>query len=366
MLGDEESDVLVEPDAVVLGLLEEDRNAHLELGRLDRDREAPAEARDQAILDPRHLAREAVARDGDLLVRLEERVERIEELFLGTRLADEELHVVDEEEVERAVVALERVEALVLVGTHHVGHELLGVDVAHLGFRVALQHLGADRLQQVRLAQARAAIDEERVVGRAGILGHLDGRGARDLVGLAVHEVGECEAGVEAVLFARRTLRRRDRDRLRNHDLVVGELVVEDQVHGQAPAGDVLDPGSDPPQEVGAHVFEDVMIGRHQHQLVVLPLAPQGLDPGVVLLRRQLLLEFSGERRPKRIHGRNRGRGGVEKRGEGDPKFYRDRGRLSTAKLRAEYARAMAPGRRIRYNFRLFAVGRLEPEDRGK
>jgi hypothetical protein len=62
--------------------LRQDRHAHLELGRLDRDREAPAEARDQPLLDAGHLLREAVAGDRDLLVRLEERVERIEELFL--------------------------------------------------------------------------------------------------------------------------------------------------------------------------------------------------------------------------------------------------------------------------------------------
>jgi hypothetical protein len=156
VLGDEEGDVLVQAHAVVLGLLEQDRDPHLELGRLDRDGEAPAEARDEALLDAGHFLREAVAGDGDLLVRLEERVEGIEELFLRARLADEELHVVDEEEVERAVVALERIEALVLVGAHHVGHELLGVDVAHLGLGVALEDLDADRLQQVGLAQARA------------------------------------------------------------------------------------------------------------------------------------------------------------------------------------------------------------------
>jgi hypothetical protein len=61
---------------------------------------APPEARNEALLDARHLLREAVARDGHLLVRLEERVERVEELLLRARLADEELHVVDEEEVQ--------------------------------------------------------------------------------------------------------------------------------------------------------------------------------------------------------------------------------------------------------------------------
>ena len=60
-----------------------------------------------ALFDPGHFLGKAVARDRNLLVRLEQRIERIEEFFLGSRLADEELDVVDEEKVERAVVALE-------------------------------------------------------------------------------------------------------------------------------------------------------------------------------------------------------------------------------------------------------------------
>src|SRR5258706_4015880 len=106
MLGDEERHVLIEVHAIVLRLLEEDRHAHFQLGWLDRDRESPAEARDQALFDAGHFLREAVAGDRYLLVRLEKRVERVEELLLRPRFSDEELHVVDQEEVERTVIAL--------------------------------------------------------------------------------------------------------------------------------------------------------------------------------------------------------------------------------------------------------------------
>ena len=54
------------------------------------------------------LLRVLVARDDDLLVRLVERVERVEELFLRLRLAGEELDVVDEEQV--ALLAVARAE----------------------------------------------------------------------------------------------------------------------------------------------------------------------------------------------------------------------------------------------------------------
>src|SRR4029079_19605488 len=97
-------------------------------------------------------------------------------------LADEELDVVDEEQVEGTVVALEGIEALVLVGAHEVVNELLGMDVADLRFRIALEDLDADRLEEVRLAQPRAAVDEEGVVGGPGILSDLDRRGPGRLV----------------------------------------------------------------------------------------------------------------------------------------------------------------------------------------
>ena len=75
-------------NAVGFGLLEQDRHAHLELRRLDRHREPPAEARDQALLDAGDLLGIGVAGDDDLLVRLDQRVEGVEELLLRAPLAE--------------------------------------------------------------------------------------------------------------------------------------------------------------------------------------------------------------------------------------------------------------------------------------
>ena len=136
---------------------------------------------------PGDLLRIGVAGDDDLLVRLDQRVEQVEELFLRAVLAAEELDVVDQQQVERAVVALEVVEGLVLVGAHDVGDVGLGVDVADLRRRVALQDVVADRLDQVRLAEPDAAVDEQRVVG-GRVLGDLHAGGARELVRLAGDE----------------------------------------------------------------------------------------------------------------------------------------------------------------------------------
>ncbi len=68
------------------------------------------------------------------------------------------MNIVDQQQVERVVVALELVERFALVGLDHVGDVLLGVDVADAGARVLQQHEVADGVDQVGLAQAYAAV----------------------------------------------------------------------------------------------------------------------------------------------------------------------------------------------------------------
>jgi hypothetical protein len=117
--------------------------------------------------------------------------------ILPARLAGEELDIVDQQQVERVVVALEVVERLALVGLHHVGHVLLGVDVADPRAGLVEQQLVADRVDQVGLAEADAAVQEQRVVRDARVVRDLDRGGARELVGLTGHEVVEREHRVQ-------------------------------------------------------------------------------------------------------------------------------------------------------------------------
>ena len=149
------------------GLLAQDRDAHLELGRLDVGEQAPREARAQAIGDVADLVRLAVGGQHDLLVVLVQRVERVEELVLRAFLAGEELHVVDEQHVDAlAVVAAELVH---LAGADRLDvlvHEPLGRDVDDARAGAVRELLVADRVEQVGLAEADAAADEDRVVLR--------------------------------------------------------------------------------------------------------------------------------------------------------------------------------------------------------
>lgn len=198
VLGDEERHFLGHRHAFGLGLAQQDRHAHFEFGRLDRDRQAGIEARDQAAVDARQFLRIGIAGDDDLLALRHHRFERIEEFFLRAVLAGEELDIVDQQQVERMVVALEVIERLALVRLDHVGHVLVGMHVAHAHPGARRHHGVADGVDQVGLAQAHAAIQEQRVVRRARVLGHLQRGGARQLVGLTRHEVLERQVGVQA------------------------------------------------------------------------------------------------------------------------------------------------------------------------
>src|SRR5579872_3248574 len=132
---------------------------------------------------------------------LYERIEGVKKLFLRSVLAVKELDIVNQQQIERMVIFLEAVECLVLIGAHHIGHVLLGVNVAHVGRGVEFEQHVADRLDEMRLAETYAAIDEKRVVGHPRMLGNLQGRGTCELVRLARHERVKSKGRIEPRLF---------------------------------------------------------------------------------------------------------------------------------------------------------------------
>src|SRR3981081_1465430 len=97
MLRYEECDVLSEIHAIGLGFFQQDGHSHFQFRRLDGNREAPAEARDQTVFDTGHFLWITVAGNDDLFVRLDECIEGVKKLLLCTIFTVEELYVVDEE-----------------------------------------------------------------------------------------------------------------------------------------------------------------------------------------------------------------------------------------------------------------------------
>ena len=176
-----------------LGLLAEDGEAGLEVGGLDVGDQAHLEPAAQAVLEGADGVGRPVGGQHDLAVGLVEVVEGVEELLLGLLLALDELDVVDEQHVDVAVAALEGVVGAGAHGVDELVEEGLGGDVAHPVGRVVLPHVVADGLQEVGLAQAGVAVDEQRVVLAGRRLGHGQGGGVGEPVGRADHE------GVEGV-----------------------------------------------------------------------------------------------------------------------------------------------------------------------
>ena len=185
-------------DLVVLDLLAQDRDPRLEVGRLDVGDQPPFEARAQPLLERRDLARRPVARHDDLPAGLVERVEGVEELLLDPLLVLEELHVVDQQHVVGAVALLEPLDALVAEAVDEVVHERLRGDVAAGEAAAVVGDEVRDRVQEVRLAEARVPVDEERVVGLGGRFGDGERRCVRKAVGRADHERVEGVLRVDA------------------------------------------------------------------------------------------------------------------------------------------------------------------------
>ena len=194
------------------GLLLQDRDARFQVGRLDVGEQAPLEAGAHAVFQGGQLARRAVRADHDLLVGVVQRVEGVEELFLGALAVLQELDVVDQQDVDVAVAPLEGLRLVVAQAVDEVVGEFLGRDVTDRAGVPEGGRVVADRVQQVRLAEPGAAVDEQRVVGLGRRLGDGDRGGVREAVGRADDERLEHVLRVEpvAVVGAARVAARAD------------------------------------------------------------------------------------------------------------------------------------------------------------
>ena len=191
------------------------------------------------------------------------------------------------------------------------------MDVADLHGRIISQHLVADRMNQMRLAQTHAAVQEQRVVGTARIARDLNRGRASQLVGFAGHEAVEGQCLIDAALIApevafirlldalnRRLLGRHGRG-LRQcccfFKRAVTRIEHELDVHRRLP--EFRRQTGDPVRELGLHPVQLESIGRGDAKTAVLEIERrQRLDPGAELLRRQLLLQPRGAGLPEFFH----------------------------------------------------------------
>ena len=89
----------------------------------------------------------------------------MEELLLRPLLAGDELDIIDQEEIDGAVLGAELGGPVVADRVDELVCEALGGEIEQAEGRVESGDLVADGVEQVGLAEADAAVDEERVIG---------------------------------------------------------------------------------------------------------------------------------------------------------------------------------------------------------
>ena len=107
----------------------------------------------------------------------------MKELFLGPLLVPDEVHIIDEQDIDPAIMFSELCGASTLDRRDHLVGELLGRNVGDFLLREALPDRMPDRMHEVRLPQPRASPDKERVVCGGGCAGDsLTGSGGKLVV----------------------------------------------------------------------------------------------------------------------------------------------------------------------------------------
>ena len=175
-------------DAHDLRLFLQDGEAHFDVRRLQIRDQTPFKARDEAVFQPLNFAGRTVAGEHDLLVRLVQRVERVEKFLLDALLAGEKLDVVNQQHVGLAVFFAEADELVVLNAVNVFVREFLGRDVGDARAFFVRGDMLADGVKQMRLAQPDAAVKEKRIVGFARRLGHGQRGGVGKIIVVADDE----------------------------------------------------------------------------------------------------------------------------------------------------------------------------------
>src|SRR3954451_2768877 len=213
-------------------------------------------------------------------------VEGVEELLPRLVLAGEKLDVVDENHVRLAEAFLEADRASFPHRLDEFARELLDGRVANMQTGAVALYVVSDGVQQVGLAEPGPAVDEERVVGLAGELGHGEGGSVAEAVSATDHELLEGVLRVEAALLHRSAVGRALEHRglggpVRGHH-PHGRALIEAPRRGAVQQREValLDPGP------------DVLGGPDEKRAALQSGELQGVEPDVELEVRRLSPEL--------------------------------------------------------------------------
>ena len=119
------------------------------------------------ILD---LAGGPVAGQNDLFVPLVQRVEGMEKFLLDPFFACQKLNVVDQQNISLSIFSTKTGQLVILDSVDVLVGKLFRRNVSHARVLSMPGYMLANGVQQMRFAQAHAAIQEKRVIGFAGRL----------------------------------------------------------------------------------------------------------------------------------------------------------------------------------------------------
>src|SRR5690606_26550294 len=99
-----------------------------------------------------------------------QRIECMEEFFLGAFLAGEKLNIVDQQCIDTAVKTLEVIDCIELQRLDHVCHKAFRTQVYHSGIFPPSRQRIAYCMHHVRLAETNSTMEEQWVIGPSRIL----------------------------------------------------------------------------------------------------------------------------------------------------------------------------------------------------
>ena len=159
--------------------------------------QSPVESADQPLFQFRNFARRAVGAEDDLLLLLVQRVEGVKEFLLRAVSPAQEMDVVDDQHVHVPIAVAELLHVAVLDGLDELVDEAVAAQIKNPRFGLMFQKFLADCLKQMAFAEPDTAMNEQRVVGFAGLLGDRDRRRVRQTIAWPGHKIFKRVIGIQ-------------------------------------------------------------------------------------------------------------------------------------------------------------------------
>src|SRR5262249_53322034 len=135
----------------------------------------------------------------DLLARLVQLVEDVEEHFLCLLAAGEELYVVEDQQVDLQVIILELLDLVILEGVEELAGEVVLVDVENNFIRKIFLDIVSYRLNKVSFSNTDSTVEHEGVERRnSGLLCDSETCGTREPVAIAFNKILETVCRIES------------------------------------------------------------------------------------------------------------------------------------------------------------------------